>query len=168
MNSKIMCLKLRYLKMKFLCGDYCLVCEHFNSVQATMLLEMVKDNPKVKELIMTGDDLSQIDEELLFHAVSKLESVSLIGTHLTVEQLSSIVSAATSSDSLKSLNLSSNNLSKLSPDLLVSATENLTVFGLESSSLTQQQCRDVIIGGKSRPFIDLFYPYCFQQQHHMQ
>ena len=117
---------------------------------------------------MTGDDLSQIDEELLIHAVSKLESVSLIGTHLTVEQLSSIVSAATSSDSLKSLNLSSNNLSKLSPDLLVSATENLTVFVLESSSLTQQQCRDVIIGGKSRPFIDLFYPYCFQQQHHLQ
>ena len=116
--------------MNSLYGDYRLVCEHFNSVQATMLLEMVKDNPVVKELIMTGDDLSKIDEELLFHAVSKLESVSLIGTHLTDEQLASIVSAAAGSDSLKSLTLSSNNLSKLSPDLLVSVTENLTVLGL--------------------------------------
>ena len=42
-----------------------------------MILEMVKDNPSVEELSMTGDDLSQIHEELLSVAVSKLRCVSL-------------------------------------------------------------------------------------------
>ena len=145
-------LNLQYSKMSSSHGDFNISCEHFNSVQATMLLEMVKDNSKVKELIIAGDDLSQIDEELLFQTVLNLKSVSLTGTHLTTEQLTSILSAASLSESLQSLNLSSNNLSKLSSELLVTAAENLQILDLESTSLTQEQCLAVISGGKHTDF----------------
>eukprot|EP00092_Neocalanus_flemingeri_P020148 GFUD01021812.1.p1 GENE.GFUD01021812.1~~GFUD01021812.1.p1 ORF type:complete len:794 (-),score=153.72 GFUD01021812.1:126-2345(-) len=145
-SSKMKHLNLRYLKMSSSNGDFCVVCEHFNSIEATMLLEMVKDNSKVTELIMTGDDLSQIDEELLFQTILKLKSVSLIGTNLTIEQLTRIVSAAFLSDSLESLNLSSNNLSELPANQLVRATLRMQVLVLESTRLTKQQCIAVITG----------------------
>ena len=62
-------------------GEYYIHCEHLNSIEATMVLEMVRDNTKVKELIMTGDDFSKMDANLLSCTVSTLHSVSLLGTH---------------------------------------------------------------------------------------
>ena len=139
-------LSLHNLKMTSFNEDFCIHCEHLNSIEATLLLEAVKDSSKVKELIMTGLDLSNIDEELLFQTVLNLKSVSFIGGLLTTEQLTSIISAATLSESLQSLNLSSNNLSEVSSELLVRATARLEVLGLEFSSLTQEQCIAIIKG----------------------
>eukprot|EP00092_Neocalanus_flemingeri_P019210 GFUD01020810.1.p1 GENE.GFUD01020810.1~~GFUD01020810.1.p1 ORF type:complete len:301 (-),score=72.42 GFUD01020810.1:108-905(-) len=155
-SSKLRCLHLHHLKMvSFQSGIsiYSLeeVEEHFNFIEATMLLEMVKNNSTVKELTMTGEDLSTIDEEILFQTVLNLKSVSFVGTHLTTEQLTRIVSAAILSDSLESLNLSSNNLSDLSSEQLVTAAERLNVLGLESTSLTQEQCIAVIGGATTSP-----------------
>jgi len=144
-SSKMKYLSLHNVKMTYSNGEYCIHCEHLNSIEATMVFEMVRDNPKVKELIMTGDDLSKVDANLLSCSVSTLRSVSLLGTHLTVDQLSRILAAA-SCQELKSLNLSSNNLSGLPSHLLVAAMASLEVLGLESTSLTQEQCRAVLGG----------------------
>ena len=48
-----------------------------NSVEASIILEIVKDNKAMKELVFKGDDLSQIDEDLLSVAISKLSPVKL-------------------------------------------------------------------------------------------
>lgn len=113
-----------------------------------MILELVKDNQAVKELVLKGDDLSQIDEDLLSVAISKLHTVSLIGCHLSTVQLTSVLTAATKSDILESLNLSRNNLSSLPPHLLAMAVANLAALALESSGLTRDQCKEVIAAGK--------------------
>ena len=105
---------------------------------------------------MTGDDLSKIDEELLFQTVMNLKSISFVGTHLRTEQLTSIISAATLSESLQSLNLSSNNLSEVSSELLVRATASLEVLGLESTTLTQEQSIAVIIGAATSSTLRFF------------
>ena len=148
MNSRIGFLHLRFIKLEKYHGVHTITCQHLNSVEATMILEMVKDNPSVEELSMTGDDLSQIDEELLSVAVSKLRCVSLIGTHLTMEQLTSVITAATTSSITESLNLSRNNLTLLPPRLLVRAVSSLAALALESSCLTRGQCKEVIIAGE--------------------
>merc|ERR1712179_867051 len=83
LNSRRTFLQLRYMKMEKYHGVHTITCEHLNSVEATMILEMVKDSPGVEELSLTGDDLS-------------------------TEQLTSIITAATKSDKLESLNLSRN------------------------------------------------------------
>eukprot|EP00092_Neocalanus_flemingeri_P037141 GFUD01040429.1.p1 GENE.GFUD01040429.1~~GFUD01040429.1.p1 ORF type:complete len:363 (-),score=90.04 GFUD01040429.1:77-1030(-) len=150
-SSKLRCLHLHHLKMVSLQRGISIYSEHFNSIEATMLLEMVKNNSTVKELTMTGEDLSTIDEEILFQTVLNLKSVSFVGTHLTTEQLTRIVSAAILSDSLESLNLSSNNLSDLSSEQLVTAAERLNVLGLESTRLTHEQCIAVIGGATTSP-----------------
>merc|ERR1719470_633747 len=147
-SSKMKYLSLHNVKMTYSNGEYCIHCEHLNSIEATMVFEMVRDNPKVKELIMTGDDLSKMDANLLSCSVSTLRSVSLLGTHLTVEQLSRVLAAA-SCQELKSLNLSSNNLSGLPSQLLIAAMASLEVLGLESTSLTQEQCK-AILGGATK------------------
>ena len=146
-SSKMKYLSFHNVKMTYSNGEYCIHCEHLNSIEATMVFEMVRDNPKVKELIMTGDDLSKVDANLLSCSVSTLRSVSLLGTHLTVDQLSRILTAAASCQDLQSLNLSSNNLSGLSSDLLVAAMASLQLLGLESSSLSKEQCMAVVDGG---------------------
>ena len=146
-SSKVKYLSLQNLKMTSVNEDFCIHGEHLNSIEATMLLEMVKDNPKVKELIFTGDNLSEIDEELLFQTIMNLKSISFLGTHLSLEQLTRIVSAATLSNSLESLVLSSNNLSEVCCDQLLAATAKLQVLGLESTSLTQEQYIAIVDAG---------------------
>ena len=111
-------------------------------------MEMVKDAGKVDTLVMTGGDLSYIDEDLLYQTVRDLRQVSLIDTRLTTEQLLNILQAVAVSSSMESLNLSSNNLSNVPSELIVAAARKLTSLSLENSSLSQEQCKKLVIEGK--------------------
>ena len=109
------------------------------STQATALCCTLTGISRLKSLDLSVNNLSLIDPSLLVGAITRLVEVKLVRTNLTREQASAICSALPHASRLRGLDLSHNNLSSVSPTLLVPAIWSLEEARLWGCSLTGQQ-----------------------------
>jgi len=109
-------------------------------------LDFSKKNVKLKELKLSGVDLSQLDRRLLARVVSRLEVVDLNFTRLGEEQLTSLFHRLKENDrKLKDLTLSSNDLSQVNPDLLATVVcSRQERANLCEANLTSTQVESII------------------------
>ena len=103
------------------------------------LLEAVASHPGLRELNMTGDDLSRVEPGMLADIVNKMEKAVLWGTKLTTLQVTVLCQVMEENSQLKTLNLGWNNLSGVEPQLLASMVSKIENVYLKNTNLTNQQ-----------------------------
>ena len=105
------------------------------------LLQAVAGHPGLRELDMSGTDLSRVEPELLASTLSKMEEVNLWYTELTPRQASIFCQVLKDNTHLKSLQLGDVDLSRVEPELLAGAVAKLEEVNLSNTSLTNLQAR---------------------------
>merc|ERR1719319_1193030 len=85
--------------------------------QVTAICTAMTGNSMLKALGLTDNNLSSVDAGILAQAVTQLEVVELGYTNLTPQQVTAICTAMTGNSQLKTLDLSSTNLSSVDPEL---------------------------------------------------
>ena len=103
------------------------------------LLEAVVRHQGLRELNMTGVDLSNVEPRILASTVNKMEKANLWGTKLTTLQVTLLCQVMKSNSQLKSLNLGWNNLSSVDPQLLASVVSKTESIYLKNTNLTTKQ-----------------------------
>ena len=102
--------------------------------------EAVARHLGLRELVMTGTDLSGMEPGMLASVVNKMEKVDLWNTKLTTQQLHVLCQIMIKENSqLKSLYLAWNNLSPVEPQLLASVVQRLSKVQLWNTNLPTQQ-----------------------------
>ena len=99
------------------------------------------ENQKLTELCIGGNNLSSIPADELARAISRLETVKMVSTKLTPDQVQSIFHMIADCMNLKltKLDISPNILSSVPADVLVKAISRLKKVNLKDSDLTPAQ-----------------------------
>ena len=99
------------------------------------------DNLKLKVFKTRGSDLSSLPSDILSEAIPRLRNISLPAASLTPDQVESIFLqiARCESLALDTLHLSHNNVSTVSPEVLLEAVARLETVDLSFSGLTAAQ-----------------------------
>jgi len=109
--------------------------------QLVALLEQIMcPGSKLQNLNLTGVNLSFVEPQLLGVALSGLTSFTLWGTKLTISQCISILEEMMHSKTLTSVNMDSQDLSSVDPEVLSLAVSRLSIASLFDTRLTTQQC----------------------------
>ena len=112
-------------------------------------MAITQDNSRLRELNICRIDLSTVNPRLISNSIANLVSVHVGNTNLTVEQLEAIFQALENTPKLREFNISSNDLSNLSPILITTILSNLVYINLSSTSLTSDQV-DAIFSSLTR------------------
>ena len=115
--------------------------------QADQLFSRISTCPslKLRTLILSRNNLFRCDSRHLSEAVCKIEEVNLWNCCLTPEQVEDLVTKIDSHEKLRltRLNLSNNNVSKISPELLSRAVSRLTEIDLNFTSISTEQIKAI-------------------------
>ena len=114
------------------------------------LMAAIAENPgKLKNLILQGNDLSSDPERVIAKMVTKVESLNIAKTELSRDQTEKIFEAiADSPGVLKNLNIDSNDLSKVNPEVLAVAVNRLeTIYLSDMPLITQLQMKLILREG---------------------
>ena len=99
----------------------------------------------VKKLDISRNNLSTVNHSLLASALKMIEEVNLSGTDLTVQQMEAIMTAIVDGGCLvKSLNVSSNNLSTVNPGLMALAVNSLESMSMIARDVTEQHVEAIL------------------------
>ena len=107
------------------------------------LLEAVVRHPGLRTLDLSLTDLSSVEPELPARLAHKLEDLDMWNTELTTRQLEAVLKAATTSSTLRKLNLG-NNLSLVEPELLARAVNRLVDVDIRHTLLTKEQVEAIL------------------------
>jgi len=121
-------------------GAICGVC------QGVAVDTVSEEYSKLTSLTITDINLSQISSILLSQAVTKLNTLSLGNTSLTLCQLETILTTVSEGSNLVNLDLSMNNLSSVNPRLLGRCATILNTLNLTNTSLTAEQIEAILEG----------------------
>ena len=100
-------------------------CTNLRHQQTVAILTSVSEGSKLTELDISCNDLSGLDPGLLARAVTKLETLEVIGTKLTQQQAVAILTTVSEGSKLTKLDISWDNLSGVDPGLLRRAVKRL-------------------------------------------
>ena len=125
------------------------------SGQADQLFSRISSCPtlKLRTLILSRNNLFRCNSHNLAEAVCRIEEVSLWNCCLTPEQLEELVTRINSHENLRltRLNISNNNLSKITPELLSEAVSKLEEIDLNFTSISTEQIKAIfhVIGSSN-------------------
>ena len=108
------------------------------------MLEAVVRHPGLRTLDLSLTDLSSVEPELPARLAHKLEDLDMWNTELTTRQLEAVLKAATTSSTLRKLNLGNNNLSLVEPELLARAVNRLVDVDIRHTLLTKEQVEAIL------------------------
>ena len=115
--------------------------------QADQLFGRISTCPalKLRTLILSRNNLFRCNSHHLSEAVCRLEEVNLWNCCLTPEQVEHLVTRIKSHEKLRliRLNISNNNLSKISPELLSEAVSRLEEIDLNFTSISTEQIKSI-------------------------
>ena len=101
-------------------------------------------HPGLRTLDLSLTDLSSVEPELPARLAHKLEDLDMWNTELTTRQLEAVLKAATTSSTLRKLNLGNNNLSLVEPELLARAVNRLVDVDIRHTLLTKEQVEAIL------------------------
>merc|ERR1712133_289250 len=108
--------------------------------QLESVLTSVETSAQLKSLHLSYNKLSSVKPSLLLSLVSQLEELSLMYCEMNTDHIENILGAMNrDSSSLKSLELSYNNLSAVMPELMAAKVNLLETAGLVRTGLTREQ-----------------------------
>ena len=107
----------------------------------------------VSELSMESSNLVNIGPNLLSECIFKLTSLNLRYCQVDKDDLIAILTKIPFTQNLKSIDLSSMDLSQVPPAMLKEAAESLQQLHLNYSSLSIEQCMNLLTGAKHNPYI---------------
>merc|ERR1719319_1874630 len=93
--------------------------------------------------MLAKNNLEKVSPELLKKAICHLEDVNLSSTDITTKQLNALFSFIPTQNILRKINLTYNNLEKVSPELLKKAICHLEDVNLSSTDITTKQLNDL-------------------------
>ena len=108
------------------------------------VLEAVIRHPGLRTLDLSLTDLSSVPACLPARLVQRLEELDMWNTELTTRQLEAVLSAATTSSTLRKLNLGNNNLSLVEPGLLARAVNSLEEVDIRHTLITREQVEAIL------------------------
>ena len=117
------------------------------------VLKYCRSKEHVRELSMEEANLLHIGQDLLGDCISNLETVTFRYCKLSKEDILHIVSSISTSEHLKSINLSSMDFSHIPSKLLEEAVKSLEKFYINHTSLNVEQCMSLIDGIRSNPLL---------------
>jgi len=105
----------------------------------------VRSSSKLKKINISNNDMSKAESEPMAQAICRMEEVNLRYTHLTTIQCETIFSESTKNSSkLAKLDISSNDISLVNPELLAKATCQMEEVNMSDTSMTTQQCETIL------------------------
>ena len=113
------------------------------SEQVQVLFTTMCQESQLKKLVISNNNLSTVEPEVLATAVNKLEEVGMWKTHITSEQAQTLFAAIAEGSSLKKLRIGINNLSSIEPAVLIRAVRRLEEVGLYGTQITNEQAETV-------------------------
>ena len=108
------------------------------------LLEAVLRHPGLRKMDLSLTDLSSVSPDLPARLVQRLEEVDMWNTELTTQQLEAVLTAVSTSSTLRKLNLGNNNLSLVEPGLLARAVNSLEEVDIRHTLLTKEQVEAIL------------------------
>ena len=105
------------------------------------------DNMKLRKLdIYKRIDLSEVPSDILAEAVVKVNEVNISGTNLSPDQVQNIFSCITNCQclALNNLDISQNDLSSVSPEVLAESVSRLKSIHLRVTCLTSSQVNCIL------------------------
>lgn len=121
--------------------------------QLHTLFVFIAKKSQLKSLRLDSEDISTLRPGLLVRAVTKLETVCLQFTKITTFQINSIceeIGKKSRCSNLRSLDIGSNNLSKVDPFILAKAAGTLEILNISDTGLTTIQitkiCSQIVNG----------------------
>jgi len=108
-------------------------------IQLTDLVSFIPTKNTLKKIDLSRNDLKRVCPELLKAAVCCIEDVNLSRNGLTSEQLTPFFSSIPTRNTLKRVDLSDNNLRKVSPQLLKEAIYCVEEANLSATNLATTQ-----------------------------
>lgn len=112
----------------------CLRNANITTDQAQAIFTAIALNCQLTRLYLDNNDLSAVEPELFATAVTKLELASLKNTNITNVQAQAIFTAMSLSCHLKILQIASNNLSSVDPELFARAITNLEMANFNDTN----------------------------------
>ena len=108
------------------------------------MLEAVVRHPTLRTLDLSLTDLSSVGPDLPARLAHSVEDLDMWNTELTTRQLEAVLNAATTSSTLRKLNLGNNNLSLVEPGLLARAVNRLEKVDIRHTLLTKEQVEAIL------------------------
>jgi len=105
---------------------------NLSTLQITDLLTVSLDSTTLEDLSLQCNVLTSVEASLLAQAVWRLKRINLDDTSLTAPQIKQLLSVSLSSTTLKTINLSNNDLSSIPASLLSQAAARLKKINLSS------------------------------------
>lgn len=105
-----------------------------------ILTTVGEEGSMMTQLYISGHNLSGVDPDVLFKAVPKLKTLWASNTNLKQEQSVAILTSAVSENSrLIDLDIGTNNLSSVEPQLLFKLVHKLETLSIRNANLTADQ-----------------------------
>jgi len=136
-----------------------LSCTNLTTGQCIQVLEASLSSRSLLGISLARVKLREVPHELLANAVSHLQIVNLRSSDLTTEQCIQVLEASLSSRSLVDVILEDVNLNEVSSNLLARAVSRLQTVNLTDTSLTTEQCIQVLeasLSSRSLVNVNLF------------
>ena len=92
----------------------------------------------------SNHDLSDLDGDLLAEAVAELEEADLSSTRLTPKQVEAIFAALDTSNKLKRLDITMNDLSPVDPEVMARVINKMELVSMLFTRLTKQQITRIL------------------------
>ena len=92
----------------------------------------------------SNQDLSDLDGNLLAEAVAELEEADLSSTRLTPKQVEAIFAALDTTNKLKRLDITMNDLSPVDPEVMARVINKLEMVSMLFARLTEQQITRIL------------------------
>ena len=108
------------------------------------VLEAALRHPGLRTVDLSLTDLSSVGPDLPASLALRLEDLDMWNTELTTSQLEAVLTAATTSSTLRKLNLGNNNLSLVEPGLLARAVNRLEEVDIRHTLLTKEQVEAIL------------------------
>jgi len=105
-----------------------------------------KEYSKLTSLTITDINLCQINSELLSRTVTKLNTLALQNTSLTLCQINAMLTTVSNECNLINLDLSMNNLSSVDPKLLGRCVIILNTLNVTNTFLNLHQIEAILVG----------------------
>jgi len=129
---------------------------HCTTEQCIQVLEASLSSRSLVDVNLANVNLSGVPADLLARAVSRLKTVNLYFTHLTIKQCIQVLEVSLFSRSLVDLNLADVNLSGVPADIIARKVSHLQTVNLWNTELTTEQCIQVLEASlSSRCLVDI-------------
>merc|ERR1712098_939859 len=110
-----------------------------SSLTLNNIFSRISSHNQFKTVQILNNNLSSVKPRLLAGAITNLETLNVENTNLTPKQTETIFFGVSEGSKLKHLNISYNNLCRLSEELLVRGVSRLATLDVSYTALTPDQ-----------------------------